>query len=76
MTPAELARHAELAAHASWGKTEDRTARTAPGRRKFEQRFLDQAGGDPKRAESLRKAYFMALTEKSIKARKRKAGMR
>jgi hypothetical protein len=71
-TPAERSRAATKASLMSWGNTEDRTARTAPGRRRFEQRFLDQAKGDPKRAAALRRAYFMDLTEKSIKARKRR----
>ncbi|WP_051084643.1 hypothetical protein [Kribbella catacumbae] len=51
--------------------TEDRTARTAPGRAKFEQRFVDAADGDPVRAESLRKAYFANLARQSVAARRR-----
>ncbi|AAN01668.1 hypothetical protein FDI14_gp052 [Mycobacterium phage SirDuracell] len=72
MTPEDLARRATIASHASWGKTVDRTARTAPARAKFEQRFLDQAGGDPQRAASLRKEYFARLNDKSIRARRRR----
>jgi hypothetical protein len=57
-------------AHMSWANTTDRTARTANGRAAFERRFLDQAGGDPVRAEHLRKAYYADLTRKSVKARR------
>jgi hypothetical protein len=56
-------------AHLSWGNTEDRTARTAPGRAAFEQKFLDQADGDPVRAAHLRKAYFQRLALRSAQAR-------
>jgi hypothetical protein len=66
-------RNGRLGAHVSWGNTEDRTARTAPGRAAFEQRFLDEAGGDPKRAAHLRKAFYARLAMKSLEARRRKA---
>lgn len=72
LSPAERRARARAAAHTSWGKTPDRTARTARGRAAFEQRFLDQADGDPVRAESLRKAYFASLTRKSLAARRAK----
>lgn len=60
-----------LAAHESWAATVNRTARTAAGRAAFEQKFLDQAGGDPVRAEHLRKAHFKRLALKSAQARRR-----
>jgi hypothetical protein len=60
-----------IGAEESWAKTTDRTARTAPARAAFEQRFLDQAGGDPVRAAHLRKAYFRRLALKSAQARRR-----
>lgn len=60
----------KFGAHMSWANTKDRTARTAPARRALEQKFLDQAGGDPKRAESLRKAYYTRLALKSAQARR------
>lgn len=62
---------ASIAAHESWANTEDRSARTAPARRALEQKFLEQAGGDPKRAESLRSAYFKRLALKSAQSRRR-----
>jgi hypothetical protein len=61
-----------MAAHASWGKTVDRTARTAAARRAADARFLALAGGDPKRAESLRKAHYKRIQLKSIAVRKAK----
>lgn len=62
---------ASIAAHTSWANTEDRAARTAPARRALEDKFLEQAGGDPQRAESLRRAYFQRLALKSAQARRR-----
>jgi hypothetical protein len=62
-------------AHLSWANTRDRTARTANARTAFQQKFLDEAGGDPQRAKSARKAYYLRLAQKSSKARKaHKAG--
>ena len=74
LSPAERKLRAQLAAHQSWGKTPDRTARTANGRKAFEDKFLTEAGGDPQRAESLRKAYFARLALASAKARRRRGG--
>lgn len=62
---------ASLAAHASWANTPDRTARTSPARRALNQKFLDAAGGDPVRAEHLRKAHFARLALKSAQSRRR-----
>lgn len=62
---------ASIAAHESWANTTDRTARTAPARAALNQRFLDQANGDPVRAEHLRKAYFARLALKSAQSRRR-----
>jgi hypothetical protein len=62
---------ASIAAHVGWANTEDRTARTAPGRAALDQKFLDQAGGDPVRAEHLRKAHFLRLALKSAQARRK-----
>jgi len=59
------------AAHESWANTTDRTARTAPARAAFEQKFLDQAGGDSVRAEHLWRAHFARLALKSAQARRR-----
>ena len=62
---------ASIAAHESWANTEDRSARTAPARRALDAKFLEQAGGDPVRAEHLRKAHFQRLALKSARARRR-----
>ena len=60
-----------IGAHSSWAQTEDRAARTAPARAALDQKFLDQAGGDPVRAEHLRKAHFLRLALKSAQARRK-----
>lgn len=62
---------ASIASHTSWANTEDRSARTAPARRALEQKFLDEAEGDPQRAESLRSAHFKRLALKSAQSRRR-----
>jgi hypothetical protein len=69
--PAERHLVASIAAHESWARTLDRSARTAPARAAFERRFLDAAGGDPDRAEHLRQAYYKRLALKSVQARAR-----
>ena len=56
--------------HLSWGATEDRTARTAKPRAAFQEKFVCEAGGDPKRAESLRRAFYAELTLRSLRARR------
>ena len=72
MTPeTERRLAASIAAHESWAATTDRTARTAPARRALDEKFLDQAGGDPQRAEHLRRAYFQRLALKSARSRRR-----
>jgi hypothetical protein len=63
---------AQVAAYESWAQTPDRAARTANARAALDQKFLDQAGGDPVKAEYLRKAHFARLTLKSLKARRAK----
>lgn len=64
-----------IGAHISWANTTDRTARTAPARAALEQKFLDQADGDPVRAAHLRKAYFQRLALASAKARAARKGV-
>ena len=49
---------AQLGVQTSWANTEDRSARTAKARAAMWQKFLDQAGGDPVRADHLRKAHI------------------
>lgn len=61
----------QIAAHKSWAKTPNRNARTANARDAFEQKFLDEADGDPKRAESLRKAHYLEMAQKSAESRRR-----
>ena len=61
---------AQIAAHTGWAHTPDRTARTQAGRDAFLRRFLDEAGGDPVKAESLRKAHYLRLALKSAQARR------
>lgn len=60
-----------IGAHVSWANTTDRTARTAPARAALDRKFLEQAGGDPVRAEHLRKAHFKRLALKSAEARRK-----
>lgn len=62
---------ASIAAHTSWANTPDRSARTAPARAALDAKFMAKAGGDPIRAEHLRKAHFQALALKSARARRR-----
>lgn len=70
-TPSERRLAASVAAHESWAQTADRTARTASARRALNQKFVDAAGGDPVRAEHLRKAHFQRLALRSAQARRR-----
>lgn len=70
MDSTERRLRASIAANTSWANTPDRPARTANARAGLEQKFLNQADGDPKRAASLKKAYFQRLALKSAKARR------
>lgn len=70
-TQAERTLAASIAAEISWANTHDRSARTAPARRGLDQRFLDEAGGDPQRAEHLRRAHFKRLALKSAQSRRK-----
>ncbi len=72
---AERSLRAAIAAHESWASTTDRTARTAAARAALDQKFLDQADGDPVRAEHLRKAHFLRLALKSAEARRARAAI-
>ena len=60
-----------IGAEQSWANTLDRSARTKPARDALNKRFLDEAGGDPVRAEHLRKAHFLKLALKSATARRK-----
>lgn len=74
MSISDLVLAGRLGAHISWANTEDRAARTAPARAALEQRFLDEAGGDPVRAQHIKKAYYARLALKSAQARRRNKG--
>ncbi|MEV6348561.1 hypothetical protein [Actinoplanes sp. NPDC051851] len=72
----------KLGAHMSWAQTADRTERTAPARKAFEDRFAAQIREQfpdlddaevAVRAEHLKKAYYLKLALASAKARKAKA---
>jgi len=77
--PEDRAMIARIASHSSWAKTHDRTARTAPARAAFLDRFERQVDPDGKlppeeraqRADSARRAYFARLALKSARARRR-----
>ena len=62
----EASLRGRIAAHESWAKTEDRTARTAPARAALERKFLDAAGGDPTRAEHFKKADTSLIKTTSV----------
>ncbi|MDT0201342.1 hypothetical protein [Nocardioides sp. AE5] len=66
-----LTLRSRIAAHESWANTKNRSARTAPARAALEQKFLDQADGDPVRAHHLKKAHFARLALKSAQARRK-----
>lgn len=67
------------AAHESWANTADRAARTAPARKallvKFEREVDPDGILDPaeraRRAEHKRKAYYVGLSLKSARARRK-----
>ena len=73
------ARHlaSQIAAHESWAKTSNRSARTAPARAAMMERFEREVDPDGslapaervQRAEHKRKAYFLGLALKSAKVR-------
>lgn len=68
---------AQIAAHESWAKTADRSARTAAARRAMSEKFermVDPDGTLPeavrqKMAESARKAHYRRLALKSAQVR-------
>ena len=61
----------QIAAHESWANTPDRSARTLRARAALEAKFLEQAGGDPRRAAHLKAAHFKRLALKSALARRK-----
>jgi hypothetical protein len=73
LTPAQKSLRGKMAVETSWANTEDRSARTAKARRALEDKFLAEAGGDPVKAEHLRKAHYARVALKSSQARRRRA---
>ncbi len=75
----ERALRARMAAHSSWAKTADPSARTAPARKAALDRFEREVDPDgilppaerARRAEHARKAYFTRLALASAKARRK-----
>lgn len=83
LSESERSIRGSIAVNTSWANTSDRSARTAPARRAFDERFKRQV--DPnnelpeaernRRAESAKRAYYGKLALASAKARRlRKAG--
>lgn len=83
LTPAERRLAGQIGAEISWAHTEDRSKRTAKGRKAFLDKFERQVDPDEtltpaeraKRAEHARKAHFKRLALKSAQARRRRAGV-
>lgn len=73
---------AQIAAHESWARTDDRTARTEPARRAFLKSFENDVDPDgvlhpaerARRAEHARKAHFRRLALRSAAARRARSG--
>ena len=82
LTPAERTLRAQIAAHESWARTEDPSARTANARKAMLDKFETQVDPDGKlspgeravRAAHARKAHFKRLALKSAQARRRRGG--
>jgi hypothetical protein len=82
LTPAERSLRSQIAAHESWARTDDRSARTANARKAMDKKFellVDPDGKLPpaeraKRAEHARKAHFKRLALKSAQVRRRRGG--
>jgi hypothetical protein len=81
LTPSERSLRARLAVHASWARTSDRSARTAPARRAALQRFerqVDPEGVLPpveraRRAEQAMRSHMSRMALRSVQARRRMA---
>lgn len=80
LTKNERSQRAAIASYTSWLNTENRTARTQPGRDAMNRKFEDQV--DPERklpaaeraklVEAARKLYFHRLAFASAKARRQR----
>jgi hypothetical protein len=79
LTPSERVLQARMAAHISWAKTDDRSARTAPARKAALARFEEQVDPDrrltpterARRAEHAQRAHMTRLALRSAQARRR-----
>jgi hypothetical protein len=84
LTPAERSMRSSIAGHTSWANTEDRTARTEPGRQAMWEKFYDQVDPERKltsperhrRAVNARKAHFGRMALKSAQVRRQAKEMR
>lgn len=82
LTPGQRSLRARSAAYRSWANTSDSSARTAPARRAFNDRFAKYVDPDNKmpsverarRAEQAKRAYFLDLAFRSARARQKLAG--
>jgi hypothetical protein len=82
-TPNERRLQGQIAALTSWAQTENRSARTLPGRQKFYESFERKA--DPhnkmtpadraKAAQNLRTLHYKRMALKSARARRRRGAM-
>jgi len=80
MTPKQRHLRARIAAHASWARTPDRAARTAPGKEAFLERFERQVDPENKLAPDVRRemaihartSYMLRLARRSAIARSRR----
>lgn len=77
MTPEQRSLRARLAAHASWAKTQDPSARTRPARDAQLEKFMREVDPDGelpeperrRRAEHARRAHMTRLALRSSQAR-------
>jgi hypothetical protein len=82
-SPNERRLQGQIAAHTSWGRTENRSARTLPARRKFYESFERKADPDnkmspkdrAKAAQNLRTLHYQKMAAKSARARRRRGAM-
>ncbi len=80
LTPSERVLRARMAAHISWAKTDDRSARTAPARKAALARFEDQVDPDgrlsaterTRRTEHAMRAHMTRLALRSAQVRRRR----
>lgn len=71
MSDTEKSQPKHRAAANSWANTVDRTARTAPARAAFEDKFLEEAAWDYDLAERLRSDFYRDIARRSHESRRR-----